>query len=82
MTLEQIEAEAARIRGQPVKIMCLGQDSKQHILTIAECVRTGSRYIHVVDDALDKFLDDTLGGDSDPIERQKRTKSAEIGKEG
>lgn len=82
MTVEEIEKKAAEIRAGPLQLLCKTPSGKMCIMTICQCVQSKSRFVYVVDDALDALLASTLGGDDEPIQRQKRPETAKNGKEG
>lgn len=71
MTIEEIETEANRIRAGPLQVFCVTREGKRRVMTVRECKESGSRFVHVVDDALDALLGRELGGDNEPVERQK-----------
>ena len=81
MTAEEIEEKANEIRDGPLLVFCVTPAGKRRVMTVRECKESGSQFVHIVADELDALLGRELGGDDGPIECQKRTKSAESGKE-
>lgn len=64
MTLVELEKSIADLRSRPLRLLCRTRRGKEKIMSLEECRRTGSSYIHVVTDDLDQLLSAELGGDS------------------
>lgn len=60
MTTVELEASIARLREQPLTVLCVTTTGKARIMTIKECVETGSEFVHVVCNELDKLLETEL----------------------
>lgn len=60
MTLEALEMKISQLREQPLVLLCRDPSGKEREMTLMECTRTGSTYIHVICDGLDKLLEDEL----------------------
>lgn len=61
MTVEKLEKTIAELRSWPLLLLCRTRRGKEKIMTLEECRRTGSSYIHVVTDDLDQLLESELG---------------------
>ena len=61
MTLKELEKRINRIRGRPLILLCRTPDGQEKEMTVAECVATGSAFIHICAgsdlDDLDKLLE-------------------------
>lgn len=64
MTLQELEKAIAELRSHPLLLVCRDRKGRQKVMTLEECRRTGSVYIHVVADDLDALLSAELGGES------------------
>ena len=62
MTMEKLEKSIEELRSQPLRLICRTPKGTEQIMTPEECRRTGSYYIRVVIDELDKLLDEELEG--------------------
>lgn len=73
MTLKQLEAKIDQLRGRPLILLCKTPDGQEKKMTVAECVATGSEFIHVCAgndlDDLDKLLEYQLAHIEDPKEQ-------------
>lgn len=47
MTLKELEKKINRLRGRPLILLCRTPDGHERKMTVAECVTTGSTFIHV-----------------------------------
>lgn len=61
MTAEKLEKSIAELRSRPLLLLCRTRRGNEKIMTLEECRRTGSSYIHVVTDDLDQLLESELG---------------------
>lgn len=61
MTLKELEKEINQLRDRPLILLCRTPGGKEKKMTVAECVTTGSTFIHVCAendlDKLDKLLE-------------------------
>ncbi len=62
MTIIELERRIAELRSRPLLLVCRDGKGRERIMTLEECRRTGSVYIHIVADDLDGFLTAELGG--------------------
>lgn len=67
MELAELEREVARLCRQPPTLVCAGPDGRERLMSLRECVRTGSRFIHLARDSLDELLAAELSGDNGEI---------------
>lgn len=56
MTLEEMEKAIAELRSRPLLLVCRDRKGREKVMTLAECRRTGSVYVHVAADDLDALL--------------------------
>ena len=56
MLLEDIELKIAKIRAKPLKILCRRPDGITTVMSVPQCVKSGSAYICIVEDELDGLL--------------------------
>ena len=63
MTAAELEKSIAELRSRPLLLVCRDKKGRQKVMTLDECRRTGSVYIHVAADDLDVLLSAELGGD-------------------
>ena len=63
MTLEELEKAIAELRSHPLLLVCRDRKGRQKVMTLEECRRTVSVYIHVAADDLDALLAAELGGE-------------------
>ncbi len=62
MTTGELEQRVAELRSHPLLLICRTPKGKEKVMTVAECRRTGSRYVHIAADDLDALLAAELGG--------------------
>ena len=60
--MEELEQKIAQLRSQPLLLVCRTPKGREQVMSLEECRRTGSIYIHVVADDLDALLSAELGG--------------------
>ena len=72
MTIEELERRIAELRSRPLLLVCRDRKGRERIMTLEECRRTGSVYIHIAADDLDALLSAELGVDN----AQNRQKNA------
>lgn len=48
MTLKELETRIEKIRGRPLILLCQTPEGLEKKMTVAECINTGSSFIHVV----------------------------------
>ena len=76
MTLGELEKSIAELRSRPLLLVCRDWKGRERIMTLEECRRTSSVYIHIAADDLDALLSAELGVDALPVENQKCNKTA------
>ena len=62
MTIAELEQRIAELRSRPLLLVCRDRKGREKVMTLEECRRTGSVYIHVAADDLDALLSAELGG--------------------
>ena len=62
MTIIELERRIAELRSRPLLLVCRDGKGRERIMTLEECRRNGSVYIHIVADGLDELLAAELGG--------------------
>lgn len=70
MEITELEQRIAVLRSRPILLVCQDRKGREEIMTLEECYRTGSVYLHIAADELDKLLGAELGGDDLPVENQ------------
>lgn len=55
------------LRSRPLLVVCRTPTGKERVMTVEECRRTGSIFLHVAADDLDALLGAELGGDRSPV---------------
>lgn len=70
MEITELEQRISELRSRPLLLVCRDRKGCERIMTPAECCQTGSVFLHVAADDLDKFLGAELGGDDLPVENQ------------
>lgn len=60
MLSEELERKVAELRKKPLKIFCERPNGHTAVMTITECVRTGSRYISLAENDIDALLSEHL----------------------
>ncbi|MBD5152254.1 MAG: hypothetical protein HDT16_07155 [Oscillibacter sp.] len=63
LRLEELEKRIADLRSRPLLLVCRDKKGRQKVMTLEECCRTGSIYIHVAANDLDELLSAELGGE-------------------
>lgn len=61
MTLEELEKAIAELRSRPLLLVCRDRKGREKVMTLAECRRTGSVFLHIAADDLDALLAAELG---------------------
>lgn len=61
VTIAELELEIALLRSRPLALLCRTLKGKEQVMTVQECVTTGSVCVHVVADELDALLAAELG---------------------
>ena len=61
MEIMELEQRIAELRSRPLLLVCRDPKGRQKVMTLEECRRTGSSYIHVAADDLDALLSAELG---------------------
>lgn len=61
MTIAELEQRIAELRSTPLLLVCRDRKGREKVMTLAECRRTGSIFIHVAVDDLDALLAAELG---------------------
>lgn len=61
MTIAELEQQIAALRSRPLALLCRTPKGKERVMTVMECVDTGSVFVHVVADELDALLAAELG---------------------
>lgn len=61
MTVVELEQQIAALREAPLLLMCRTPSGRTQRMSVGECVETGSAFIHIAADELDKLLEQTLG---------------------
>lgn len=64
MEIAELEKAIAEMRSHPLLLVCRDRKGRQKVMTLEECRRTGSVYIHVAADDLDALLSAELDGES------------------
>ena len=62
MDEKELEQRVAEIRASTLRMICKPPYGELRIMTLDECRRTGSSYVHIVEDELDALLSAELGG--------------------
>lgn len=65
MTIAELERQIALLHAHPLALLCRTPKGKERVMTVRECVDTGSVYIHIAADELDALLGAELGGDKE-----------------
>ena len=61
MLEKDLERKIEAIRAKPLKLLCKTPRGTEEIMSVRDCVRSGSRYICIIANELDTLLDDNLG---------------------
>jgi len=70
VTFDELEQQIAVLRSRPLLLVCRDRKGKEQTMSLQECMRTGSVFLHVAADDLDKLLGAELGVDDLPVENQ------------
>lgn len=65
MDILELESKVAEIRGRPLQVIGITSTGKARTMTVRECWKTKSKFLHVADDELDALLGAELGGDKE-----------------
>lgn len=63
MDFPELEQRISELRTRPLLLRCRTPNGREAVLTVADAVKVGATYIHVVADDIDEFLAAELGGD-------------------
>ena len=74
MTNAELEQRIAELRRRPLLLVCRDRKGLEKVMTVEECRRTGSAFLHVAADDLDALLGAELGGDNLPVGDKRATK--------
>lgn len=58
-----LERRIEQIRKKPLLVLCRTPNGNEKVLSVDDCIRSGGRYIHIVEDELDATLAEVLEGD-------------------
>ena len=64
MTIAELEQRVMELRSRPLVLVCRTPKGKEQVMSVRECMTTGSVYVHIVADELDELLSAELGGRS------------------
>lgn len=64
MSVKELERRITELRSRPLVLLCRTPKGKEQVMSVRECVTTGSVYVHIVADELDELLSAELGGRS------------------
>lgn len=62
MDFLELEQRISELRMRPLLLRCRLLNGHEEVLTVADTLKTGATYIHIVADDLDEFLAAELGG--------------------
>lgn len=62
MDFLKLEQCVSELRTRPLLLRCRLPNGRESVLTVADAVKAGATYIHIVADDLDEFLAAELGG--------------------
>lgn len=66
MTIEELERRIAELRSRPLLLVCRTSRGKEQTMSLRECVKTGSTFLHIAADDLDALLSAELSVDNAP----------------
>ena len=67
--MKDLQERVKKLRARPLLLVCRTPKGKEQVMTLEECRRTGSTYIHIAADDLDRLLSAELnGGDAFKVE--------------
>ena len=58
--MTDLQERVQHLRARPLLLLCRTPKGKEQTMTLEECRRTGSAYIHIVADDLDQLLSAAL----------------------
>lgn len=61
MDFLELEQRISEIRTRPLLLRCRTPNGREAVLTVADALKTGATYIHIVADDLDELLAAELG---------------------
>lgn len=61
MDFPELERRVSELRTHPLLLRCRLSNGREAVLTVADAVKIGAVYIHIVADDLDKLLAAELG---------------------
>lgn len=61
MTIAELEQRILELRSRPLLLVCRDRKGREKVMTLAECRRTGSVFLHIAADDLDVLLAAELG---------------------
>ena len=61
MTIAELEQRVMELRSRPLVLLCRTPKGKEQVMSVRECMATGSVYIHIAADELDALLAAELG---------------------
>ena len=64
MTQIELEQRISEIRSKPLMVVCQTRTGSTSVMSVQDCVKTGSQFIHIAADALDALLDQALSEDT------------------
>lgn len=62
MDFLELEQRISELRTRPLLLRCRLPNGREAVLTVADALKTGATYIHIVADDLDELLTRELGG--------------------
>lgn len=62
MDFLKLEQRVSELRTRPLLLCCRLPNGREAVLTVADAVKAGATYVHIVADDLDEFLAAELGG--------------------
>lgn len=65
MEIAELEQRIAEIRSRSLLAVCVMPNGKRKTMTVQECAKTGSKFVHIAADELDELLGAELGGDKE-----------------
>lgn len=60
MTQIELEKRIAEIRSKPLMVVCKTRTGFISVMSVQDCIKTGSQFIHIAADELDVLLDQAL----------------------
>ena len=56
MLPDELERKVAELHAKPLKVFCQWPDGRTEIMTVHDCIQTGSSYISIAADEIDDLL--------------------------